>query len=172
MKPLETLKAGLVSLQQQIKAWKNTLLEHISAKEAISDADEHWLDNDANLVDEKRCLKLLENVLDYEHGLQCLNSQQKTLVEKLKELGGGIKKVVGNKRKRPDEPRKENATLKQKIKIMDWHHKQGKKQKQGHTTAHWDKIYPNLTLKQPLISAWLKDEQRIWQFYADEVAQG
>ncbi|KAG6875700.1 hypothetical protein C0993_007918, partial [Termitomyces sp. T159_Od127] len=79
---------------------------------------------------------------------------------------------VQKKAAEPVFTKKENATLKQKIKIMDWHHKQGKKQKQGHTTAHWDKIYPNLTLKQPLISAWLKDEQRIWQLYADEVAQG
>ncbi|KAG6875070.1 hypothetical protein C0993_010992 [Termitomyces sp. T159_Od127] len=135
MKPLETLKAGLVSLQQQIKAQKDTLLR-ISAKEAISDADEHWLDNVANLVDKEKVLELLENASDYEHGLQRLNSQQNTLVEKLKELGGGIKKVVGNKRKWPDEPhkvvpqaqkkaavpvftKKENATLKQKIEIMD-----------------------------------------------------
>jgi hypothetical protein len=44
-------------------------------------------------------LELLEKALHYDHGLEWLNLQQKTLVEKLKELGGGIKRVVGNKRK-------------------------------------------------------------------------
>ncbi|KAG6871229.1 hypothetical protein C0995_007048 [Termitomyces sp. Mi166 len=38
-KPLKTLKAGLASFKQQIK---------------------HWLDNDANLVDEEKVLELLE----------------------------------------------------------------------------------------------------------------
>jgi hypothetical protein len=62
--------------------------------------------------------------------------------------------------------------LKQIIKILDWHHTQGKKQGQGKTAAHWDPTYPNLCLKQPTISAWLKDEEKYCQQYAEELAKG
>ena len=59
------------------------------------------MDNAANLVDEEAIIDLLENASDYECGLMRLNLQQKSLVDRLKELGGGIKKAVsaGNKRK-------------------------------------------------------------------------
>jgi Tc5 transposase DNA-binding domain len=51
--------------------------------------------------------------------------------------------------------------LAQQIEILDWHHKSLEKN-QTKTAAHWNEIYPNLCLKQPIISAWLKDEQK-WQ---------
>ena len=59
------------------------------------------MDNAANLVDKEAVINLLENASDYECGLTRLNLQQKSLVEKLKELSGGIKKVAlaGKKRK-------------------------------------------------------------------------
>ena len=49
--------------------------------------------------------------------------------------------------------------LAQQIEILDWHHESLEKN-QTKTAAHWNKIYPNLCLKQPIISAWLKDEQK------------
>ena len=52
--------------------------------------------------------------------------------------------------------KKENATLAQRIEILDWHHKNGKNQTA--TAKHFDPIYPNLKLKQPLVSLWLKHE--------------
>lgn len=99
-KPLEILKAGLASLKEQIKTHQDAILKRISDKEAISETEEHWLDNEANLVDEDRVVEILENASDYERGLERLSSQQKSLAEKLKDLGGGIKKLAGNKRKR------------------------------------------------------------------------
>jgi hypothetical protein len=54
--------------------------------------------------------------------------------------------------------KKENATLQQRIEILDWYHKNGKNQTK--TATHFNTIYPNLVLKQPRLSAWLKDEQR------------
>lgn len=68
--------------------------------------------------------------------------------------------------------KKENVTLKQKIEILDWHHKQGKGQSQGQTAAYWNPVYPNLRLKQLTISAWLKDEERYCQRYAEELGKG
>jgi hypothetical protein len=54
--------------------------------------------------------------------------------------------------------KKENATLEQQIEILDWHYANGKNQTK--TAKHFTEIYPNLKLKQPRISDWLKNEQR------------
>jgi hypothetical protein len=62
--------------------------------------------------------------------------------------------------------KKENATLAQRIEILNWHHNSGKKS-QSKTAQYWDKIYPNLRLKQPIISAWLQDEQKWRKQWAD-----
>ena len=58
------------------------------------------MDNKANFVNEDPVVDLLDKASNYEHGLEHLNLQQKVLLEKLTELGGGIKKVAGHKRKR------------------------------------------------------------------------
>ena len=67
--------------------------------------------------------------------------------------------------------KKENATLKQRIEILDWHHKNGGGN-QTKTAAHWDSIYPNLRLKQPTISAWLKDEKKWRDRWAEVESKG
>ena len=59
--------------------------------------------------------------------------------------------------KKPEFTKKENATLEQRIEILDWHHANGKNQTK--TAVHFDAIYPNLRLKQPRISAWCKHEE-------------
>jgi Helix-turn-helix domain (DUF4817) len=70
--------------------------------------------------------------------------------------------------KKPDQPaapeppvftKKENATLEQRIKILDWHHKNG--QNQSATAQHFAPIYPNLKLKQPIILTWVKEEAKL-----------
>lgn len=53
---------------------------------------------------------------------------------------------------------KENATLKQHIEILDWHKKNGGNQTK--TAKHFDVIYPHLKIKQPLISDWVKNEEK------------
>jgi hypothetical protein len=65
--------------------------------------------------------------------------------------------------------RKENATLAQRIEILDWHHKHGKKQTT--TAQHFAPIYPNLKLKQPLISSWLKEEVKWCKQWEEKVHQ-
>ena len=55
--------------------------------------------------------------------------------------------------------KKQNATLKQHIEILDWHHASPMKN-QTKTAEHWDRVYPNLGLKQPVVLAWLKDEEK------------
>lgn len=47
--------------------------------------------------------------------------------------------------------------MEQRIEILDWHNENGKIQVK--TVDHFDKIYPNLKLKQPTLSKWIKSEQ-------------
>lgn len=55
--------------------------------------------------------------------------------------------------------KKENATLEQRIEILDWYRTSGKTQDE--TAEHFDKIYPNLKIKQPLVSAWAGQEESL-----------
>jgi hypothetical protein len=71
----------------QLPTRKDNLLACLNRKEKISDEDEEWLDNACNLVDKEAVVDLLENVSDFECGLTWLTSQQKSVIEKLKELG-------------------------------------------------------------------------------------
>ena len=54
--------------------------------------------------------------------------------------------------------KKENATLGQRIEILDWHNANGRNQTK--TAKHFNTIYPNLNIKQPLVSSWAKDEAK------------
>ena len=67
--------------------------------------------------------------------------------------------------------KKENATLAQQIEILDWHHN-SIDNSQIKAAAHWDKIYPNLRLKQPLISSWLKYEKNLCAQLAEMESKG
>ncbi|KAF9501872.1 hypothetical protein BDN71DRAFT_1438594 [Pleurotus eryngii] len=89
-KPLDILKEGLAKLKDRVKARKKNLLARLQKKEKISDADEQWLDHDANLVDEEAIIDALEKASDYERGLTRLTPHQKGLVQTLKDLGNGI----------------------------------------------------------------------------------
>ncbi len=60
--------------------------------------------------------------------------------------------------------KKENATLAQRIEILDWFHKNG--ENQSATARHFRPIFPNLQIKQPLISSWVKEEAKwrdLWE---------
>ena len=65
--------------------------------------------------------------------------------------------------------KKENVTIAQRIEILDWYHKHfGPKKSQVNTVAHFDKIYPNLRLKQPIISDWVQNEAKWRKEWADQ----
>ena len=63
--PIATLKKGLVEFSKKIKARKDKLTDKLAKNEKISDDDEHWLDHEANMVDEQRVLDALEAASDY-----------------------------------------------------------------------------------------------------------
>ena len=66
--------------------------------------------------------------------------------------------------------KKKNATLAQRIEILDWHNANGKNQSK--TTRHFAPIYPNLQIKQPLISSLVKDEVKWRAQWTDANQQG
>ncbi|KAG6862644.1 hypothetical protein C0993_002256, partial [Termitomyces sp. T159_Od127] len=100
-KALKTLKAGLNHLKDQTKMRQDDIQHRLSQNESISTADEEWLDKEGNLINKERVIEALDNAPDYERGLEQLDSHQKALVDRLKELGEEARKVVapGNKRK-------------------------------------------------------------------------
>ena len=53
--------------------------------------------------------------------------------------------------------KKENATLVQWIAILNWHHENSKNKTK--TAKYFCPLYPNLMIKQLLISNWLKCEE-------------
>jgi hypothetical protein len=66
--------------------------------------------------------------------------------------------------------RKENATLAQRIEIRDWYHANGRNQSK--TAKHFDPKYPNLKIKQPLVSSWIKEEAKWREEWADSQTSG
>jgi ASC-1-like (ASCH) protein len=103
MKPLESLKKGLKKLKKQVECRVKDLQAQLKQGEKISEADENWLDNNGNLVDEERVVEALDQASDYERGLQRMDTKEKEMVEKLQALGGGPKAVT-LKRKRQSSP--------------------------------------------------------------------
>ncbi|KAF8263690.1 hypothetical protein EI94DRAFT_1703821 [Lactarius quietus] len=190
--PLDVLKRGLFLLKKRYAARKGEL----QAKwDKLTAEDEHWLDHEANLVDEDCVLKALEATSDYEHGVSQLNDNQKALVKRLREEAGDIPKVVGAKRKLPERVlqelqakkrknkpagsltpipkwntgKKQNADLKVCIRILQWHEEHG--QNQSATAKHFTPIYPNIAIKQPLISQWWKDQEKWREEWAKSSSQ-
>lgn len=50
------------------------------------------------------------------------------------------------------------------MEILNWYHANGKHQSK--TAKHFSPIYPNLTIKQPLVSTWVKEEAKWWEEWA------
>ncbi|KAG6887837.1 hypothetical protein C0995_012340, partial [Termitomyces sp. Mi166 len=80
-----------------------------------------------------------------------------------------LKPHTEKKEKKPVLTKKKNATLKQKIKILDWHHKN--KSSQSKISSYWNDKYPNLKLMQPQILDWLKMEDELQKQYAEALAR-
>ncbi|KAF8229475.1 hypothetical protein L208DRAFT_1072942, partial [Tricholoma matsutake] len=84
--PLKILKKGLKTLQKQVQSKKDQLQARLVEKKSISSQDEHWLDHEANLVDEHWVIGVLEDASDYEEGLRRLNGEEQSMVQRLREV--------------------------------------------------------------------------------------
>ncbi|OJA13138.1 hypothetical protein AZE42_03647 [Rhizopogon vesiculosus] len=148
---------------------------------SISSQDGSWLDHDANLVDEQQALEVLEDASDYERGFdRRLDEAQKGAVRSLREAAGDLGKVVGSKREKPEcmnrEPnkkkdspspvftKKENATLAQRIEILDWYHANGGNQFRQHPSSTGMLNISTIPLHASLKQFWpLSDVKYIWR---------
>ena len=100
--PISTLKKGLAQFSKKIKACKDKLMDILAKNKKISDDDEHWLDHEANTVDEQRVLDILEAASDYEKEVGRLDANSKGIVKKLWEWAGDTSKVAGQKHQHKD----------------------------------------------------------------------
>lgn len=66
--------------------------------------------------------------------------------------------------------KKEVASHKQRVEMLDWYHANGKNQTK--TAKTFAQKYPNVMIKQPLVSSWVKNEQEICQHYAQDATGG
>jgi hypothetical protein len=97
-KPLDILKNAFSKLKKSTeKRWK-ALLDLLSKKEKLSDADENWLDTDGNLVDEQRVIEELDTASDFERGVQQLSDNGRAALGRLRQAAGLER--VSKKRKR------------------------------------------------------------------------
>ena len=86
---LAILKAGLAALKSKAEIRKNDLLNRLKAQEKISAADETWLDQEGNYVDEEALLNTLGAASNFEHALTLLNPGEKKVLDGLVEAGKG-----------------------------------------------------------------------------------
>ena len=93
--PIATLKKGLLEFSKKIKARKDKLIDKLAKNEKLSDDDEHWLDYEANTVDEQRVLDILEAASDYEKEIGRLDGKSKGIV-KLREWAGDTNKAAAS----------------------------------------------------------------------------
>lgn len=54
---------------------------------------------------------------------------------------------------------KAQSTLAQRVEVLDWHERNGCNQSK--TARHFAAIYPELNIKQPLVSEWVRDKTKI-----------
>ena len=64
---LEVLRQGLKTLTDWVKTKKEELQARLAERKPISAQDEHWLDHNANLVDEQWVLEVLESASSAHH---------------------------------------------------------------------------------------------------------
>jgi hypothetical protein len=79
MKLLDILKKGLKKLQEHTEKRKNDILAKQKSTADLTPEEEHFLDHEANLVDEDRVVQELDDVSDYEQGVERLNEKDKSV---------------------------------------------------------------------------------------------
>ena len=87
--PVDVLQKGLKKLEDQHRERKEKLLATLKAKRTISEEDQDWLDDAANLVDEERVVEALESAADYKSAVHALNTRDQAIFDKLTMLASG-----------------------------------------------------------------------------------
>ncbi|KZP22133.1 DDE-domain-containing protein [Athelia psychrophila] len=193
---LASLEKSLEQLQAKHEPRAQSLREKLKLKEKLSPEDEEWLDGPANFSDEKLVLDVLQSFDGtYDAAVASLSGTQKIAYENMLVGPGKARKEKINRdyssaRKRTadddniatvpqklarKEPaavftKKEVAMYKQRVEILDWHHSNGVNQSK--TASQFHTKYPNLRIKQPLVSSWIRQEAEIRQKFTEDSALG
>ena len=95
--PLDILKKKLVNLQSQARKTKNKLLIKLVNHKIITEEEEHQLNQDANLIEEKQIIEELKKISNYEQGLKRLDKIKKKVIVHLSTATRN--KVISNQQK-------------------------------------------------------------------------
>ena len=90
---LRVLKKGFDRLTESTKARRDAILARVKRGEKVSDADERFIDQEANLVDEQAVLDTLEESSDFERDIGKLSEKDKSVVNRLKAAAGSVGKA-------------------------------------------------------------------------------
>jgi hypothetical protein len=182
---LHQLEESFLKLKKETSSkLKNLRLKQQNGQ--LDEAEEEWMDNEGNLVEEQLFMDRLTNLKPNGDSLKIQPNDLK-IIERIQKFNGPS--TPANKKKKKNQPSPQNksckrpsekhntsvkskmnvkskssqkpgrATLAQKVEILDWHKNNGSNQTK--TASHFNKIYPDIALKQPLISAWVKAENGI-----------
>ncbi len=98
------LEHGFSVLERQFEQRRASLLARLVKQERLSPEDEHWLDNEGNLADERAILDVLSTASDLTEAVDGLTENQKAAFQRLRKAGAPpgapVDKVSGGKRKR------------------------------------------------------------------------
>ncbi|KAK0472397.1 hypothetical protein IW261DRAFT_1424439 [Armillaria novae-zelandiae] len=178
----------LSDLQKALQSWKAAteakrvdIADRLAHGRPVSGEEEAWLDENGNFVEEDVVLEKLQSASNISAALKDLNTSQRHAYDQLQNKVQDLKRLSA-KRKAPTKKNDKKAvspnhkskaagktkacttgertiaTLEQRIEIIDWYHANGKNQSQ--TAKQFSGIYPKLKIKQPLVSAWIKDEAK------------
>ena len=103
---LDSLREAFRRLESRTAARRKHLEARLAARQTISVEDEQWLDNEANLVEERHALDILTGASDVETGMRLLTENQKAAMKQLWDQpvegsdGGVLEHADGPSRKR------------------------------------------------------------------------
>lgn len=136
--------------------------------------NDDWLDNEGNLVEEEMLIVKLGNIdpnIPLTHALtegeisiatrliSEIVSQKSSKKRVLEEGASDSNHIAVKKVKKTTRPPHANATLKQKIEVLDWHHANGGNQ--SRTARQFKDTFPSVNIKQANVSHWLKTEEEL-----------
>ncbi|KAI7960756.1 hypothetical protein MJO28_001245 [Puccinia striiformis f. sp. tritici] len=181
---LHKLEESFVRLKREVDSKLKTL--QLKQKNGqLNESDEEWMDNEGNLVEEQLLMDRITRLKPDGDSLMIEPNHLKT-IQRIQQFNGPstpVKKKIKDKSplktKPPKKPSQQHnksvknkhnpkssssqkpvrATLSQKIEVLNWHQTHGSNQTK--TAAHFSKVYPDIAFKQPLISAWVREEDAI-----------
>lgn len=156
---IDQLQTSLRFLKSSCNKKVSELTQHRHQGEILAAEDEEWLDNNGNLVDK-------QPVIANGYEKYVLDRKQEKEAKKRKINSPKPKPKTTNARstsvKKKSKISSKNfclATIAQKIEVINWYKANGESQRK--TVEYFSKRLPELNLKQPTLSRWIKSETKI-----------